>query len=466
MSLGPRLRRAVRLAPAVAAVGAALALSSCAPSEPFRITQATYPTRFAQGGPVGSVTVGWSGDPAFPLTVEFAPAAGCSTAAYTCDSFSSPAFGQASNPLVWSPGVACRGRLPPSTPAVTGPYFLYVVDAAGRSTQVLRVAVTCSFAPAPVTYQSLDLGSQPVIPATLRAADEVPWAQADVLRSIGLALLFLLLVAVPAHLAARTSGEPGAGHARHTPLPVIAGAMIVVAGAAWFLDGDVGLSAVSLQSLSGVALAVLAIALVIAGIRAAVHGIAGRHGFLRLHPLGALLAVGLALASRAAVAQPGLLVGVMLSHRLSDATVADRHERLSHWLSHGGLLAGSVIVWLLWTPVKAAAAGGSGPLVVLSTLMSTGFVGGVTSVVMGTLPLRWFDGASVHARHSLGAWLVHVVALFFLVHVVLDSAEDAAGSVRTYALAIVLAVLFAALMLWRWTRARRRRRLATGLSPR
>jgi len=105
--------------------------------EPFRITGVTYPSSVVSGGAKGSLSVSWSGQPKFPVTMLYEmyscpPNTTCSNPAMT---FPTPA-----NPLVFPEAVWCYGF----TETVQFGYRVILTDANGKTTNAWDAPFTCT----------------------------------------------------------------------------------------------------------------------------------------------------------------------------------------------------------------------------------------------------------------------------------------------------------------------------------
>ena len=102
----------------------------------FRIASVTSPASVKQNGPKGTMVIRLTGQPTFPVTVHSAPAS-CPSG-LSCVA-GSARFERPANLLRWV-AWACHGSL---TKNWTLDHWVWVTDAAGRSTQRVREKVVC-----------------------------------------------------------------------------------------------------------------------------------------------------------------------------------------------------------------------------------------------------------------------------------------------------------------------------------
>lgn len=134
----------------------------------------------------------------------------------------------------------------------------------------------------------------------------------------------------------------------------------------------------------------------------------------------------------------------MLSYSLGSFKVPKHHEGRLVAVGYIVILVASLSAWFLWTPVKAAAASGNFPLVVVSTTLAGGFMGGMCSLVFGLLPLRFLDGEKLLSWQR-ALWLILFgIGMFLFVHVILNSTAASANAGRSYVGAITFFALFGA----------------------
>lgn len=297
---------------------------------------------------------------------------------------------------------------------------------------------------------------------------EVSWKAEDVLRSALLAAGLLLLIAFPSQifnstlmshyeevagwfaaprrLAARFAfwrrrREDGVGAGGVSTWQL--SAVFVLGGLfGTLLDPQAGLDATTAESFLGILLATAFTTAIYTWVRAfGLRRATGLRGHLGVYWLGVAVAAVCLLVSRVTSAEPGYLYGVLLGYSIDPTVKLKRHHegRLAG-AGAGAVLAVSLAIWLLWTPVSAAAASNPGfVLETLSTAMAAIFLGGMTSLMFGMLPLRWLDGEKLFAWRRL-VWTATIgLALFLFVHVVLR-AGSTPGAKHSL---VVTAALFA-----------------------
>jgi hypothetical protein len=339
----------------------------------------------------------------------------------------------------------------------------------------------------------------PAITTALRAPNEVSWKPIDLLRSTVLAGGLLVLVGFPgqlfnstlqAHYAevmswfgflrrrrnpqtstppqvgavAATSATPGSP--AQTPWWVIGLVFLFSAFISGFVDPKFGFNLASVEAVVGIFGAIAVTTLIYTGIAALLmHRMYGRWGRFKIFPGGIAIVVACVVVTKVFGAQPGYIYGVMLSYSLGSFTIPKHHEGRLVAIGYTVILAASLTAWLLWTPVKAGAAAGSLPLVILSTTLAGVFMGGMCSLLFGLLPLRFLDGEKLLSWQR-ALWLVLFgVGMFLFVHVILNSTASSANAGRSYAGAIAFFALFGAASSAFWAYFRFRREPAAVAIP-
>jgi streptogramin lyase/DNA-binding MarR family transcriptional regulator len=165
---------------------------------------------------------------------------------------------------------------------------------------------------------------------------------------------------------------------------------------------------------------------------------------LRALPAGLVITILCVLVSRVADFQPGYLYGV-IAGVVFTAELRKRQEGQLVAVGSAGVLLLSIVCWLLWVPTEhaAAQAGASFVVVILSELLATVFVGGITGLVISLLPLRFMPGYSLYKWHR-GVWVVTLfISAFLLVEVLLRPAVNTSHSGHVaWVTAAVLFVIF------------------------
>lgn len=431
----------------------ALALTSCgSSSQPFRITEVDHASQVAQNGAKVDVTLHWDGNPTFPVTVAGLNGPNCDA---TCIE-GSYTFDTAANPLVWPEATYCVGNVDSSTPPGIFDGYVQLTDAAGRKTQSVYVRTYCYYTAVATRIESIVLAVPgPSLPATIRAADELPWGAVDVLRSAALAAGMLLVVAFPAQLFnstlqahydevmgwfARLRGVRRRASRDRGPAPPweIAAVLVGASVLSGLLDPGFGFNVSGLETMVGALLGISLTTFLYAWVHAEhARRLTGARGAFHVYRGGIAIAVFCVLLSRITTAQPGYMYGVMVAYSVAATGLARHQKGRVTAVSFSVILAVSVATWLLWTPVKSAASGHDVfPLVALSTAMASVFLGGMTSLVFSLMPLRFLDGEHLWAWRR-GVWLALFGAgMFLFVHVVLDASSAAISPQRSYAVAI------------------------------
>jgi hypothetical protein len=498
-----RLARAGWLASAVLV---ALGLSSCAAGstgakQSFLLTEMDRPSGAVQNVPEPASRYYWLGSPTLPITVHYAnqrchgnPGFGCGSPSGVVQDNKVPGhptkqIPSRSNPVVLYDS-ACYGNYGPSAPPEMGELDIFLVDADGNHTQAVPTSGFCYFRPTRIGITQTKIAlPEPSIILTLRSPSEVSLAPIDLARSAGLALLFVVLVAFPGQLfnstlqenydevagwfgflrrlrrkRTVTTSSPRAGG----PSPLILVLVVTLtAFLASLLDASFGLSRVGLElllaNLGAIAITTFAIGGATAYALASLHRISGR---FRVYRGGVVVALASVALSRLTAAKPGYMYGVMVAYDSEEAAALPRHHQgRVTGIAYAVLLALSLLVWLLWTPIKPAAidalirepnAPTTVMLVTISAAISTFFVTGIGSLLFGLLPLRFLDGEKLRSwRQVIWAGFFALGTLVY-VHVVLSSAANAPNPDREYGRAIALFLLFgvASTAFWAYFRFR------------
>jgi hypothetical protein len=304
-----------------------------------------------------------------------------------------------------------------------------------------------SIYPVPGPYYVTDMGGvlgsgqieRPLMVRSIAAPTEISFDAALIVRNSLLALLLMLLVALPAELfnaTFRTHHDEvirHVGRVQNRLRPVQAfldrlpnGVGLVffagLAGALWaFVDPTFGWNKTSLALIVGLTGAIAAVTFISALTKNTYlkrsYGIAGR---LRILPSGVLLAVSLLLISRVAKFNPGYLFGVFASLSFTkEPTVKQSGKAVTQaalWM-----LLVAIASWFVWVPVKHLAVDGGGGLgiLLLDAFLSNLWVWSLQALVFSLIPLDLLDGRDVVAW-SRKAWVaLYGFVMFIFVHTVL-----------------------------------------------
>ena len=216
------------------------------------------------------------------------------------------------------------------------------------------------------------------------------------------------------------------------------------AGVGSFIDPKVGLDLPSFEGFIGTLGAIVFTTFAYTGAAALVIRITeGRWGRFRVFPAGIVVVLICAAISKLTTAQPGYLYGVVLGYSLGRYRISKPHEGRLVAIGSLVVLVVSLAFWFAWSPIKSAAAASNAfPLVVLSALMASVFLGGITSLIFGLAPVSYLDGEKLFTWRR-PVWIaLFSVGLFLFVHVVLNAAAGTAHPGRNYAVAIGLFCAF------------------------
>jgi hypothetical protein len=304
-----------------------------------------------------------------------------------------------------------------------------------------------SIFPVPGPYFVTDMGAvlgkgqvdRPLMVRSIAAPTEISFDAALLARNSLLALLLMLLVALPSELFNATFRTHHDEVIRHAGIvqrklkPIEAflnrlpnGVGLVffagLAGALWaFVDPTFGWNKTSLALIVGLTAAIAAVTFISALTKNTYlkrsYGIAGR---LRILPSGVLLAVSLLLISRAARFNPGYLFGVFASLSFTKEPT-EKQSGKAITQAAVWMLVVAVASWILWVPIKHLAVAGTGGLgvLLLDAFLSNLWVWSLQALVFSLIPLDLLDGKDVMAW-SRKAWIaLYGVVMFIFVHTVL-----------------------------------------------
>ncbi len=135
---------------------------------------------------------------------------------------------------------------------------------------------------------------------------------------------------------------------------------------------------------------------------------------IRLYGTAVFVSILAVVISRLVTFQPGLVYGFVASAVIVAPVALDRRDDATLVLVPAiGLLVVSVAAWLLLGPVRAAAAGGDWAPGLAETVLAMIVIGGLETLFVSMIPLRFMDGAAVMGWSRL-AWALTFGAVTFL----------------------------------------------------
>jgi hypothetical protein len=189
----------------------------------------------------------------------------------------------------------------------------------------------------------------------------------------------------------------------------------------------------------------------------------GRFGLragVKVYTLALAIAAGCVLISRVVDFQPGFLYGFVASYTLLARAAPDRRQSGQIvFLPAVGLLAFSVIAWLLVIPLREVSEGSDTWWVVLPEGAAVAvFVAGLQGVFFNMIPLTFFDGAKM-AEWNRWVWFaLFGVAGFLFWHVLLNKEGAYLGALPDKRVITALSLLsfYSVVSLTTWAYFRRR----------
>ncbi len=325
-------------------------------------------------------------------------------------------------------------------------------------------------------------GSHIALPPILNVAspDTIALTPESLAVSLVVAVLLLLLLAVPAELLRATIRENRDGIRRRLhldgnlsqrwgnvlaqlPLFISLSASVLVGALLYaFLDPGFGPNLTTAAEVLGLVGALLVLTFAHDVARGSyVRRRFGSRGRLTAFPAGIAFAVGLVLVSRIFHLQPGLIFGFMTGLAFSKR-LADRDQ--GHGLAAATfiVLLVSFVAWFAWVPVKNGVAATADPgfwMITLDTLLVTIWVAGVQSIIFALIPLRFMDGEKVIAWSRMGWAVIYVLTLFIFVQTILQPTTERFGqrnSLMALASLLALFTVFSA-SVWAFSALRLRR---------
>jgi hypothetical protein len=307
----------------------------------------------------------------------------------------------------------------------------------------------------------------PTLTTAVAAWDDVSTSLGVLARNALIALLFALLLPFPATLFNSTleknyprirrwlhRGREVVTRPPSTQLPVIAArftALVLLTSLLnALLDPELGWDRASLILVVGLAVSTAVVTLVSVTparlyLRRRYH--AGHH--VKLFPLALVFAGFCVLMSRVTGYQPGYLYGVIAGFAAAHELAHNEKARLSLGTS-GFLLLVSVVSFVLRIPVHDAAVDSGGALLTIAdTTLAALFAAGISSNVVGLLPLRFLTGEHIY-RWSRAVWTgIFALNVFVLLHTLAGEGGTATTS-HTIRLALALFLGFGLLSVLFW----------------
>ncbi len=209
----------------------------------------------------------------------------------------------------------------------------------------------------------------------------------------------------------------------------LAAAVIVGALLGTLLDPAAGFNARSAALFLGIVLS-FSLLITLSALVTAAYRRARKRGTrweMRALPSGLLVAAACVLVSRLVNFQPGYLYGIIGGIAFAGTLPRNDEGHLVALTSATTMLV-AVIAWLIWVPVAVAAARGEAGfgIALLANTLSALFVGGLSGVVIGLVPIRFLPGEKLAAWHR-GVWAtVFALAMFGLVQIMLRPQSSSA----------------------------------------
>jgi YVTN family beta-propeller protein len=248
-------------------------------------------------------------------------------------------------------------------------------------------------------------------------------------------------------------------------------ALVVLVGALFgaLLDPRFGANARTAESYIAIVATVVLGTLLPALVTAAYHRAGTGHAPYHLEALpgGLLIAAGCVLVSRVAGFQPGYLYGVVAGIAFT-RSLAKKQKGHVVALSTVTTLTVAVVAWFAWVPVDRIAEkpGAFAGLVIADDFLGSMFVGGLVGTVIGLVPLEFLPGWTLRQWHR-GVWAgLFALASFGVVDFLLLHHHHHASNGGSIVTTVVLFVLFAGGSVVFREHFVRKRRAATGSTPR
>jgi hypothetical protein len=305
--------------------------------------------------------------------------------------------------------------------------------------------------------------------------DELRFDLTALTQSLLLALLFLLLAAVPARLAnsvlSQNNAQISAWFSQRGVIakwrerlagvwnnPAGLASFIILSAVVYgFLSPDFGLSTQSVAALLGVVAGLLVAGLIFEIPLILTHRwVANDGGRLRALPLTIVLAVASVLISRVAAFQPGYLYGRVTGREFD--SIHWRDEARAMALTGVWMLSVALVAWLALPLVDGALS--SVPLLdmAVSASLATIFVGGLAGALLDLVPLPFLPGSKVFAWRRSVWFVLFMAAAFFFALLLINPGTAVPGSAGLSPLvaALIAFVSFAiaSLVFWGYFRLR------------
>ena len=175
----------------------------------------------------------------------------------------------------------------------------------------------------------------------------------------------------------------------------------------------------------------------------------GLPGAIRVFPAGVALAVLFVALTRIQGFQPGLVFGFVAAHTLL-APVAMTREQQGHQILWPalGLLAVSVVAWLLVSPARDLAESGDSLWAAVPEGIAIGiFLAGIQSLFLSMIPIKFMDGNKLMAWNKF-AWLGIVVASGFLFwHAMMNQERESLNALGQTGTATIIMLMVSALLI-------------------
>ena len=135
---------------------------------------------------------------------------------------------------------------------------------------------------------------------------------------------------------------------------------------------------------------------------------------IRLYGTAVIVSILAVVISRMVTFQPGLVYGFVASAVIVAPVAMDRRDRATLVLVPVvGMIVVCLAAWLLLGPVRVAAAGGAFLPGLAETILAMIFIGGLETLFVTMIPLRFLDGSTVMGWSKV-AWVLTFGTVTFL----------------------------------------------------